>query len=216
MRLSKYVGGENNPSKMIGLEFSQGYIPWQVEQRAEKFQHKLPSPFSGFGLQIDMDSLQSEVPKLEFLNDRWPQLTYSVKGFNVRVRLFCQRGTVIQQFTVTNTLASATDLPIILAAGFLMHDLNYMDWPSETDVEYEQGPHGHGVIALGRSTETENEDGMSEQVGALVSLFRNGESQKLLLSDVEEDQKVVKVVKVKYSLQESETLELTEIGRAHV
>ena len=214
MRLSKYVGGEGNPSKMIGLEFSQGNVPFLVEQRAEEFQRKLPSPFSGFGLQImDIDSLQSEVPKLEFLNHRWPQLTYSVKGFNVRVRLFCQRGIVIQQFSVTNTLASVTDLPIILAVGFLMHDMNYMDLTytiGPEDVEYEHGPHGHGVIALG--PEKENEDGISEQVGALVSLFRNGESEKLLLSGVEDpwDQKAVDV---KYSLQESETLELTAAFR---
>lgn len=223
MRLSKYVGGENNPSKMLGLEFSQGNEPYLVEQRAEEFQHKLPSPFSGFGLQImDIDSLQSEVPKLEFLNNRWPQLTYSVRGFNVRVRLFCQRGTVIQQFAVTNTLASATDLPILLAFGFLMHDLNYMDLTYRRgyeDVEYEHGPHGHGIIALGRSTEKENEDGKSEQVGVLVGLFRNGESEKLLLSGAEKlllsgvENHYQRAVKLKYSLQESETLELTAAFR---
>ncbi|MCJ1429422.1 hypothetical protein MMC29_007336, partial [Sticta canariensis] len=216
MRLSRYVGGENNPSKMLGLEFSQGNEPYLVELRAEEFQHELPSPFSGFGLHImDIDSLQSEVPKLEFLNDRWPQLTYSVRGFNVRVRLFCQRGTVIQQFAATNTLASATDLPIILAVDFLMHDLNYMDLTYKIGyegVEYEHGPHGHGIIALGRSTEKENEEGTSEQVGALVGLFRNGESEKLLLSGVEDhwDQTAVKL---EYSLQEAETLELTAAFR---
>lgn len=209
MRVSKYLGGESNPSKMFGLEFSGGVHPYYVAWRAENFQDELSSPDEGFGLHIMDIVIQPGAPKLEFLNNQWPQVTYSVKGFNVRIRLFCRNGTVIQQFTVTSTLASAQDLQLVLAVDFLIQDLNYMDW-SDYVKEYEHGPHGHSVIVTGKSTGKETEDGNSEELGVLVGLTRNGESQKLCLSDVPYPSRSNrKAVKMKYPLQESETLEFT-------
>lgn len=213
MRLSRYLGGENNPSRMFGLEFPQGDEPYFVRWRAELFQKELPIPNGGFGLQImNIDGLQRGVPKLEFLNDRWPQVTYSVKGFNVRVRLFCQKDTVIQQFTVTNRLTSAADLQFIISVDFLMHHLNYMDSENNIKLAYERGPHGYGVIVVGSKTEEGNEDRISEQVGVLVGLFRNGESEQLSLKDAE-DISNQRAVEAKYSLQKSDTLELTAAFR---
>lgn len=224
MRLSKYLGGENNCSKMCGLEFPEGRSPFQVTWRAETFYDLLPSPCRGYGLQIvGIDKMQPGALKLEFLNDRWPQITYLVKGFRVRVRLFCKNGTVIQQFTVTNTLPSPTKLQFILAVDFLMHNLNYMHWEDSIDRNYELGPHGHGVVVLGRRTEEENgdgtkeknKDGTDEQVGVIVGLFRNGESEqlekpeKLLVSDIKDRTAVTK----EYSFKKAETLELTAAFR---
>lgn len=213
MRLSQYLGGENNPSQMFGLEFPRGAGPYLVSWRAELFQDELPIPNGGFGLQIrDIDGLQREVPKLEFLNDRWPQVTYSVKGFNVRVRLFCQKDTVIQQFTVTNNMTSAADLQFVISVDFLMHHLNYMDSKNDIKLAYERGPHGYGVIVVGSKTDEENPDRISEQIGVLVGLFRNGESEQLSLKDAEETSNQ-RAVEVKYHVQESETLELTAAFR---
>lgn len=212
MRLSRYLGGENNPSKMFGLEFPEGAEPYYVRWRAELFQSELPIANSGFGLQImDIDGLQRGVPKLEFLNDRWPQVTYSVKGFSVRVRLFCQKDTVIQQFTVTNKLTSAADLQFIISVDFLMHHLNYMDPENDIKLACEPGPHGYGVIVVGSKTEEENEDRISEQVGVLVGLFRNGQSEQLSLKDAEDSSN--QRLEVKYSVKESDTLELTAAFR---
>lgn len=213
MRLNRYLGGENSPSKMFGLEFFDGGHPYFVRYRADVFQEQLLNPNSGFGLQImGIDSLQPTIPNLEFLHDRWPQLTYSVKGFNVRVQLFCQKGTVIQHFTVTNTLDSAENLDLTLALDFLIHDLDYMNFPvEEATKEYEHGPHGHSVIVLDKTTERKNEDGTLEQVGVLVGLFRNGESEKYLFSSTQDISTRRRVKKC--SLQGSETLELTAAFR---
>lgn len=165
------------------------------------FEKELLFPSSGFGLQIvDVEKLQPGFPKLEFLNDRWPQITYSVKGYNVTVRLFCQKGTVIQQFTVTKTLASTADLHLTLDVGFLMHDLDYMN-EVNYELTYEHGPHDYGVIVFGRKNEEKTEAGTSEQVGVLVGLFRNGESEKLSLSDNRHRSERIAVER-NYSLQE--------------
>lgn len=194
---------------MFGLEHSGGIHPYHVTLRPELFQSSLPFSNSGFGLQImDRDALILGVPKLEFFNNRWPQIKYSSDGFDVRVRLFCQKGTVIQNFTVTNTLTSAAVLKLILAVDFKMHDLDYMDLHM-TSTEYEHGPHGHSVLVLEKTPKSESEDGTSEQMGVLVGLFRNGESEKLLL-----DLSARPAAKImQYSLQGNETLELTAAFR---
>lgn len=211
MRMSKYLGERNSPSQMFGLEHSSGAVPYLVTLRPDLFQSSLPYPNSGFGLQI-MDRVTSKVgvPKLEFFNNRWPQIKYSSDDFDVRVRLFCQKGTVIQKFTVTNTLTSAADLKLILAIDFEMHDLDYMDSHSTwIDKEYEHGPHGHSVLVLEKTPKRENEDGTSERMGVLVGLFRNGGSEKLLL-DLS-PRPAAKIMQ--YSLQGNETLELTAAFR---
>ena len=215
MRLSRYLGGINNPAKVFGLEFSEGAEPYLVSWRAERFQQELPVPNSGFGLQIkDVEGLQPGVPKLEFLNNRWPQITYSVKGFNVRVRLFCQKGTVIQQFTVNNSSTSAVDLELILSVDFLMDYLDYMNSGEDVEMKCEHGPHGHSVIVVGRGTKKKNEDGTEKEnenetlkeIGVLVGLFRNGESEKLSLSD--DAHFKGRAVQKEYTLPKSGKLEL--------
>ncbi|MCJ1469816.1 hypothetical protein MMC07_008458 [Pseudocyphellaria aurata] len=208
MRVAKLLGGKDDPSKMFGLEFSRGREPYQVAWRADSFDKELPFSHAGFGLQIMDIDMQPEALNLEFLNNRWPQISYSVKGFDVRVRLFCRNGTVIQQFTVTSTLTCEQDLQLILAVDFLMHGLNYMKFLSTDYIgEYEHGPHGHSVIVKDKNTE------MDEYVGVLVGLTRNGESQKLCLTDIPHpyylDPKNRKAVKMNYPLQESETVEFT-------
>lgn len=224
MRISKYLGGENNPSKMFGLEFPDGSTPYFIDQRAEDFQQNLSVPSCGFGLQITgLDSLQLVVPKLEFLIDRWPQITYSIKGFNVRVQLFCQNGTVFQRFTLSKTLTSTEDLDIVLDVNFLMHQLDYMN-DEDYECKFDHGPHGHSIIVSGQRTDEEkkneenkneenkdeeNKDGMSEKARVVVGLFRNGDSKNLLLLDVKKGSKTRGIMKIKCPSQESETLELT-------
>ena len=215
MRVTKYLEGADNPSKMLGLEFSGGTRPYFVESRAEYLQEESPFPHSGFGLRImnfdNQDRLEFGTPKLEFLNDRWPQNTYTVRSFNVRVRSFCQKGIVIQRLTVFNGSESLAKLQLGLNIDFSMHAMDYMRWVDDEELKLEHGPHHHSVLLTGEPKPEEGQN--SVQAGVVVGLFQNGQSQKLSSEATENSSNLTRPIPLEHILQASETLELTAAFR---
>ncbi|KAL9105665.1 MAG: hypothetical protein Q9227_009214 [Pyrenula ochraceoflavens] len=220
MRLSRYVGGNKSPSKICGLEFGGGQKPYFITYRAQRLQEELSLPHSGFGLRIaNEESLETASPALEFVNDRWPRITYSTQNFKVEVRLFCRDGTILQQYIATNILDTAADLQFELWIDFLMHDMDYMNddledalWEfmnktKNIENRFELGPHDHSIVVFEKSINKDNNNGNQEQLGVVMGLSRNDETQNLAVSrDTLSHQRYMPI---KYNIMASETMEIT-------
>lgn len=206
MRLSRYLGGAKNPSKIFGLEFADGEEPYYITYRAECLQNKLGSLRSGFGLRFAVEEdLQLTDPTLRFLNDRWPQITYFVQKFNFKVQLFCQNGIIIQQYFVTNTTRATAKLQAYHSVVFRMQSLDYMNENSPFHMDYEIGPHDYSVVMLGRGSNEGEQDASQDALGVVMMLYKNGKAQKIVPPAVGERRRM----KMAFSLRASETLEIT-------
>jgi hypothetical protein len=147
-------------------------------------------------------------PELEFLGDRWPRITYSVNGLSVRVQMLVNKGIIIQQFTVTNNSDSSENLDIVLDVDFLIQELDYMVWKKPLTRSYQEAPHNYGVLGMG-SLDMNKVDEDPAYVGAVVGVFRDGDSLKLSLP---ENGRSIPIL-TGFSLKESKSLELTAAYR---
>ena len=199
------------------MDFAGSVDAYHVSWRAEDFQDAIRNPLVGFGLRILGDEdYESEIPDLAFLGNRWPRITYRVDDLIVTVQMLVNKGIVIQQFSVTNSLSESKDIDIVLDVDFKIQELDYMGHREEYAKTYQNGPYGYGVVVVG-TPEIENVGPKDsnithvkdqERIGAVLGVFRDGESLILPTSDIE-----CLPVLTQFTLKGTETLQLTAAYR---
>lgn len=208
-------------SGMIGLEFADTE-PWFISGRANEFLENAQDVTNGFGLRVQND-LSSEPPTVEFLNHRWPIISYSTKeGFLVTVRLWCQQDVVVQHFQVENpkltTGEQNPELKLQLDVNFSMQDLNYLKRKENLRTRHYKGVHGHGIVVV-QSLPENTSDGERprdnrEHIGVLIGLFREGVAQKLqwdVIGKEESKHPRVRPISITHPLGRDESVEFTAV-----
>ncbi|EAW07051.1 uncharacterized protein ACLA_087570 [Aspergillus clavatus NRRL 1] len=213
MRLCRYIDRPDLRSKMIGLEFNDEAEAWYVYWRAAQFLQDAPLPKSGFGLRI-LTPLPQESPKLDFLGDRWPVITYRTGGFRVTVTLSCQNHIVVQHTSIRNESSSLGQLELLLDPNFRIQDLDYMEKRENLPARYRKGPHGYGIIAIEDNPDLKPD---AERICVLVGLLRDGIVQRLDFEYAAEnsedamDGAHVRPINFSEQLKENTSLELTAV-----
>lgn len=178
---------------------------WYVYWRASQFLESSQVSTNGIGLRI-LNTLSPKPPTLEFLEDRWPVISYETnEGFTVTVRLWCQNNLVVQQIQVTNTLNAFETLKLELNPNFSLQDLDYQEKRDELQIHRASGPHGYGIITLEDATSYPVDHG---RMCVILGLFKEGEAQQLSFDQSEGDS-IVKPISLMHEFKGATTVKFT-------
>ncbi len=151
IQISKYLG--LGDSGIFSVDPDELEEPFLVSSRAAELHDKAQALGSGFGLSMRrIESLSP--PKMEFLQARWPRLTYNVPQVNITVQLLVHNGTVIQQYTIDNTRDE--DLEMVFDTGVLLREQEFaslshkFNMSGSLDDAYDKshGPNGYGLLVV--------------------------------------------------------------------
>ncbi|OAX80100.1 hypothetical protein ACJ72_05569 [Emergomyces africanus] len=131
----------------------------------------------------DKSEMPLEPPTLTFLDDRWPVVTYlTPDGFRMRVQLSCHENTIVQQVEVTNEETADGTLNLVLDPKFLLLDLDYVSFVSNSETTYTVGgPGNRGIVVTGAHlTDAEEE---YQDLSVLITLFQKDVLQELSIAE---------------------------------
>ncbi|PWY80762.1 hypothetical protein BO94DRAFT_587506 [Aspergillus sclerotioniger CBS 115572] len=169
-------------SGMLGIGPSKEPEALYVYWRALKFLDTAQLPTTGFGLRIK-DAIFLEPSSVEFLDDRWPQITYSIdRRFDLTVKLWCHHDTVVQQVHVT-AKAGYSHPPELELDLNMLHLTAMEDRP---DLEEDQ-----------------------KRISVLMGCFKNGIAQELIWET--EIESGVKPIPITYEFDETGSAEITVV-----
>ncbi|KAI9727389.1 MAG: hypothetical protein M1834_008460 [Cirrosporium novae-zelandiae] len=100
LRISRYIG-KGGRSGMFSVGPADIPDPWFVVGRPRELQDPSVTPFVGVRLRLQ-GGKDLEEPKLEFLHDHWPRITYQGANVHVTVQLLIKDTFVLQQYTLWN------------------------------------------------------------------------------------------------------------------
>lgn len=126
-----------------------------------------------------------DMPKMHFIQDRWPCFTAVTSAFNLEIQYLISAGTVYQAYTFTLKRPGAPPkIPALLVdANLLLRNLNFVNKDDEnnhkindtTHYVYAKSNDGYSVIAMHKVNQTDGSD--KDAVALFISLFINGYPQ---------------------------------------
>lgn len=129
LQITQYFG--NDPSGFYCVDLQDVPEPYLVTQRMEHLQSYTVHPDKGMRLEvanINTPGLRDDIPKLSFLNNRWPNFKpETVAGdFNTEIQYFIHQKTVYQTYTFTSRGESSASLPeMTFNPELLIRDLDF-------------------------------------------------------------------------------------------
>lgn len=189
-------------SKLVGLGPLDDPEAWYVYWRTAQFLENSLALESGVGLSV-MNTSSPKLPSVEFLENRWPLISYETKDFVVEVRLWCQNSVIVQQTRVTNEWNRGEILNLELNPNFSLQDLDYQEKRKPIPVHRDRGPHGYGLIVLDNSPHLTIDD---QRMCVLLSFFKNGVAQQLPLNIGDSE---IKPIHLSHRFDRKNTVEFT-------
>ncbi len=146
-------------------------------ERRRRFQElaEREAPGGDTGLGLCIESVNANMnPKLSWLNDRWPRITYSLEGINVSVKFAIQgeENILLQQYIITNSTNEDKDLPLLLTTRWTELSNNE---PDDRDVYTEP------LVAESFPVEWDADhrhihiEGSENTAEAMIHVFHNGD-----------------------------------------
>jgi hypothetical protein len=129
LQITQYFG--NDPSGFYCVDIKGVAEPYLVKERMEQLQSYVVHPDKGMRLEVESSStsqLRNELPKLSFLNNRWPNFKSETAAgnFETEIQYYISQKTVYQTYTFTSRdEASATFPEIIINADSFIRDLDF-------------------------------------------------------------------------------------------
>lgn len=165
LQITQYFG--NDPSGFYCVDLKDVLEPCWVTQRMEQLQGHIVDPSKGMRLEVESfnnSELTHEMPKLSFLNNRWPNFVTQTAAGNLKteIQYFIYQKTVYQTYTFTSRDKSLALLPeMAINAELLIRNLDFssssiwnMQETSNSSYEY-RSPQGKHCIIRMRETGTE-------------------------------------------------------------
>jgi len=111
LHIARYLDGHYKTALSIG------------RPRVAQFLHQSASrAHTGFGLRF-RDSQPIVKPKLSWINDRWPRITYTINDVQISVHFVVLDGILWHQYIITNNTNEDQSLDLILDLGLIMTEV---------------------------------------------------------------------------------------------
>ena len=202
LNILQYVADDN--PKMIALDTYEPYYPY-MNNHSEELGWQSENQRTGLHLRL-MSMLKHEVeglePSLEWVNGRWPHVSYELEDFRVSVQFTVEQGVISQQFLIKNTSNTEKHIRYALQAeGSTVTTLHVEDdrWEMNEDFDW-SAPKPQvvsdlkGYFTLGENKgvlhqdHTTTDDDMRSE--AILTVFHNGvriSSEDIVLIPVEHE-----------------------------
>ena len=188
--MSRHVADEN--PQIIALDTYEPQRPymdehnkelsWRSEHRRTGLQiHLMPVPVPKSGR-----NSSGFKPRLEWVNGRWPRISYESDGLSVSIQYTVQQGVISQQFLIKNPSKKDQKIPYALQAeGSTVTTLHIEDnvWEMTDDFDWTASKPQivrdlNGFYILGENKSVMHQDGTRTKYSgnseAIMAVFHNG------------------------------------------
>ncbi|EHK44774.1 hypothetical protein TRIATDRAFT_10221, partial [Trichoderma atroviride IMI 206040] len=193
LQITRYFG--NKPSGFFCVDLPLAPEPCVIEARMNYLQESCQDATRGIRLFFD-DSENSArwraktgidaMPKMAFLQDRWPSFTTQTSAFYLNIQYVISQGTVYQIYTYTlkeEKLSTPPQVPVLkIDANLLLRNLNFIEDGDENERESDDAHYTHFILNDGYSVATMHKVRLNapqnqDAVALFTSLFINGRLQ---------------------------------------
>ena len=202
LKILQYITAK--PPQIIALDTYKLQYPY-MELHNQELYWNSQDRGTGFRLNLMLthkdEKIHSE-PILEWVNGRWPRISYLLARLEVSIQFSIEHGIVSQRLLIKNPFDVDKDLHFALQAGgstvTTLHieddrwEMNEVLGQPATKPQIMQDLDGHFVLGEERLAPKLNDDSTKKSVTseALIALFRNGNSispNNIVLRPVEEN-----------------------------
>jgi hypothetical protein len=145
-------------------------------KRQKKIEQCCQTPLTGLGLRLK-NKIAPQSPRLEWVHDRWPRITYKDGNTQVQIKFLVSQGTVYQQYTIYNEDDKSFDVNFDLNCGvrILGDPVYYADMTEEVHLFLESS--GNSASLMTESVPKKIES--TEAIRVLITVYKDGEPFEL-------------------------------------